>query len=103
MVLSLVPVLQAAHALTHVGDTDLIGNVYAEGGQEKGEFDPESGLDEDNICLDCLALTGFSIAVAVLPVFFFDQMRHQPPSYQISTPILFHFSSSYFIRGPPQA
>ncbi|SCX53813.1 hypothetical protein SAMN05720354_11355 [Nitrosospira sp. Nsp1] len=101
--LSLVPVLQAAHALTHVGDADLIGNVYADGGQEESGLHPDSGLDGDKICLDCLALTGFSIAVAVLPVFFFDQMRRQPPPYPISAPVLPRFSSPYFTRGPPQA
>ena len=101
--LSVVPVLQGAHALTHIGDGDLIGNVYADGGQEESDLHPGGGLDGDKICLDCLALTGFSIAVAVLPVFFFDRVRRQPPSYLISTPILPGFSSSYLTRGPPQA
>jgi hypothetical protein len=101
--LSVVPVLQAAHALTHVGDADLIGNAYADDGQEERGLDPDDGVDGETICLDCLALTGFSIAVAVLPVFFFDQMRHQPPPYLLSRPILLDFSSPYLIRGPPQA
>jgi hypothetical protein len=101
--LSVVPVLQAAHALTHVGDADLIGNAYADDGQEERGLDPDDGVDGDKICLDCLALTGFSIAVAVLPVFFFDQMRRQPPPYLLSRPILLDFSSPYLIRGPPQA
>jgi hypothetical protein len=101
--LSVVPVLQAAHALTHVGDADHIGNTYADDGQEERKLDPDDGVDGDKICLDCLALTGFSIAVAVLPVFFFDQRRRQPLLYLVSRPVLQSFSFPYFTRGPPQA
>jgi hypothetical protein len=101
--LSVVPVLQAAHALTHVGDADLIDNAYADDGQEERGLDPDDGVDGDKICLDCLALTGFSIAVAVLPVFFFAQRRCQPLPYLVSKSILQSFSFPYFTRGPPQA
>lgn len=101
--LSVVPVLQAAHALTHVGGADLIDNAYADGGLEERGLDLDDGVDGDKICLDCLALTGFSIAVAVLPVFFFDQSRRKPLSYLVSKPILQDFSFPYFTRGPPQA
>ncbi len=101
--LSFVPVLQAAHALTHVGDTDLAGISYADGDQEESGLDHDGGIDGDRICLDCLALTGLSIVVAGLAVFLFDQLGNQPPSCLISRPILLSFSSPYLTRGPPQA
>ena len=100
--LTLVPILQAAHALTHVGDTDIIGMIYADGHEEDSEFDADSGIDTDRICLDCLALAGFTIVFTALAVFFPDQMRRQPLPSIKSEPILLDFISPYLTRGPPK-
>lgn len=100
--LTFVPILQAAHALTHVGDTDIIGMIYADGHEEDSGPDADGGIDKDRICLDCLALAGFAIIFTVLAVFFSDQMRRQPLASPKSGLILLDFSPLYLTRGPPQ-
>lgn len=97
LVLSCVPVFQATHALTHV---DIIGAVQADD-HGQNEIDPDSGLDR--ICLDCLALTAFSIIPLILPPLFLDQMVRQLPPLLKSRPTLLDFSSPYLTRAPPPA
>ena len=69
-----VPILQAAHALTHVGETTPGHIVSSSETMESaaiesvtppvaGEADGEA--DNDRLCLDCLALTGFSVIFSV--------------------------------------
>jgi hypothetical protein len=105
--LSFVPILQAAHALTHVGDDGIIGVVQADGHQGENANDAHAdagtGIDSDRICLDCLALTGFSVIFTILVVFFCDQISCQSLPYLKSRFILRNFSSPYLTRGPPQA
>src|SRR5687768_3211215 len=103
--LAFVPVLQAAHALTHVGEADIGGMAHADGQQEESETDTDAdaGIDSDRICLDCLALTGFSVIFAVLALFFRNQITHRPLPYFKSVLLLLNFSSLYLTRGPPQA
>ena len=101
--LSFVPVLQAAHALTHVGDTDLTSISYADGDEEESGLDHDGGIEGDRICLDCLALTGFSIIVAVLAVSLFDQLGTLSPPCLTSRLIFLSFASPYLTRGPPRA
>ncbi|SEP26930.1 hypothetical protein [Nitrosovibrio sp. Nv6] len=101
--LAFVPVLQAAHALTHVGEADTGGMAHADGQQEESETDTDAGIDSDRICLDCLALTGFSVIFAVLAIFFRNRISHQPLPYFKSGLVLLNFSSLYLTRGPPQA
>src|SRR6187455_248337 len=60
LVFSFVPIFQATHALTHV---DIIGVVQADD-HEQSETGPDSGLDR--ACLDCLALSAFSIIPLIL-------------------------------------
>ena len=105
--LSFVPILQAAHALTHVGEADIIGMTQADGHQgENGidaHADADAGIDSDRICLDCLALTGFSVIFTILAVLFCDQVSRQSLPYLKSRFVLRNFSSPYLTRGPPQA
>jgi hypothetical protein len=110
LALSLVPVLQAAHALTHVGeaaasdmpsgtDTAHSGPVNSAISSITGDADADAGIDR--LCLDCLALTGFSIIFSILAVAFLSQTRHQPRSYRKSTPLLLNYYAPYPTRGPP--
>ena len=95
LVFSFVPVFQATHALTHV---DIIGAVQA-GDHEQNETDPDS----DRICLDCLALSAFSI-IPLIPTFFFlDQITRQLPPRSKAGHSPVNFSSPYHTRAPPRA
>lgn len=95
LVFSFVPVFQATHALTHV---DIIGAVQA-GDHGQNETDPDS----DRICLDCLALSAFSIIPLVLTFFFLDQITRQlPPRLKSGHPPV-NFSFPYLTRAPPGA
>lgn len=99
--LSCVPVFQAAHALTHIVHVDPIGAAQADSDQGHDEIDADSGADR--ICLECLALTAFSIFLPVLAIFFFDQMKRQRLPQLKSGRILLNFSFSYLTRAPPRA
>ena len=103
LALSLVPVLQAAHALTHVGEANVsdtpLGTHTTDGDPVKSaiadDSDADAGADSDadidRLCLDCLALTGFSIIFSILVVIFLSQTRHQPRPYRKSRPLLLNF------------
>ena len=108
LALSLVPVLQAAHVLTHVGEataSDMpLGTVTADGGPVNSAISSiadDADTDIDRLCLDCLALTGFSIIFSILVVVFLSQTRHQPRPYRKSRPLLLNFYAPYPTRGPP--
>ena len=59
LALSLVPVFQAAHMLTHIVPADMIEIIQADGGLHQDEGDADASVDK--ICLDCLALTALSV------------------------------------------
>jgi hypothetical protein len=102
LALSFVPVFQATHALTHVthvAHVDAIDTAQADNSQAGSETD----TDVDRICLDCLALTAFSIILPILAIFFFDQTVRRPLPHAKSRQILGSFSSPYLTRAPPQA
>lgn len=92
-----VPVLQAAHALTHVTDIDTISSVQVDSDQDKND----TGIDK--ICLDCLALTAFSAIFTILAFFFHGKVMRQLLSYLKLRYILSNFSSPYLSRAPPLA
>jgi len=73
LALSLVPVFQAAHMLTHIAPADMIELIQADGGLHQDGGDADAGVDK--ICLDCLALTAFSAVLPVLLICLFDQMQ----------------------------
>lgn len=95
LVFSFVPILQATHALTHV---DIIGAVQA---GDHGQNETDS--DSDRICLDCLALSAFSIIPLILIFFFLDQITRQLPPHLKSGHPPVDFSSPYLTRAPPGA
>lgn len=105
--LSLVPILQAAHALTHVGEADTAGIAQADSHQEEDGLDAHADagadIDSDRICLDCLALTGFSAIFIILAVLSGGQISRQTRLYLKSRFVIRSFSSPYLTRGPPQA
>src|SRR5687768_9579872 len=94
--LSFVPILQAAHALTHVGEADIVGIAEADGHQGENDIDAHAsdagaGIDSDRFCLDCLALTGFSVIFIILAVLFGDQISRQSLPYLKSRFVLRNF------------
>jgi hypothetical protein len=99
LALSVVPVLQTAHALTHFAhaDADAIDTTTIDGIQD------ESDADADRACLDCLALTAFGVALPFLAFLFVARMLRQRLSFLQHRPILRNFSSPYLSRAPPLA
>ena len=110
LALAWVPVLQAAHALTHVGEITFSSIVSSSETMEDaavesvtppvtGEADGET--DNDRLCLDCLALTGFSVIFSILVIVFSSQTRRQARLYRKSQPLFFNSYTPYSTRGPP--
>jgi hypothetical protein len=100
--LTFLPILQGAHALTHVDDAEITGTIYADGHEESGEIDTEAGIDADRVCLDCLALAGLTIIFMALVVLSSNQRRCQALPSLKSRPVSLDFSFPYLVRGPPQ-
>jgi hypothetical protein len=111
LALSLVPVLQAAHALTHLAPANPDGIAGSDSGQEVSEpvaqadanSDFDADFDSDRICLDCLALAALGILLPVLSFCLFAQRARQPLSRLTALFISSCFSSPYRTRAPPQA
>jgi hypothetical protein len=101
LALSLVPVFQAAHMLTHVVPPDMIEMIQADGGLHQDEDDADAAVDK--ICLDCLALTGFSVIFFILAVWLFGRGGRCPPVHGKSRNPLPDFSFAYLTRAPPHA
>ncbi len=101
LALSLVPVFQAAHMLTHIAPADMSAIVQPDGDLHEDEGDSDANVDK--ICLDCLALTGFSVIVVILAVWLFGQRGGRPPVRRKSRCPLPDFSFAYLTRAPPQA
>jgi hypothetical protein len=101
LALSLVPVFQAAHMLTHVVPADMTEVIQTDGGVHQDEDDADVAVDK--ICLDCLALTGFSVIFFILAVWLFGQGGCCPPAHGKSGHPLPDFSFAYLTRAPPQA
>ncbi|SFH19204.1 hypothetical protein SAMN05216299_102120 [Nitrosospira sp. Nsp14] len=113
LVLALVPVLQAAHALTHIAPDETGGIAQSSDGRFVGivasEAEAEASatvdadLDSDRICLDCLALAAFGLLLPALAFCFFDQARRQLLSDFRAVFVLISFSSPYLTRAPPRS
>lgn len=110
LALAWVPVLQAAHALTHVGEItsgDIVSELETmEDAAVKGVIPPvadeaDGEADNDRLCLDCLALTGFSVIFSILVIVFSSQTRRQARLYRKSQPLFFNSYTPYSTRGPP--
>lgn len=102
LALSLVPVFQAAHMLTHVVPADMIEMVQADVGLHEDDGDADADANVDKICLDCLALTALSVILTVLLVCLFGQTERCPPVHRKSRHPLPDFSVAYLTRAPPQ-
>lgn len=98
LALSFVPIFQATHALTHVNAIDA-----AQADTHQGESEAEADVDVDRICLDCLALTAFSVILPILAIFFYDQTTRQRLLHVTSRQALRNFTSPYLTRAPPRA
>ena len=115
LTLAPVPVLQAAHALTHIApdetggiaqssDGRFVGIVASEAEAEaEASATVDADLDSDRICLDCLALAAFGILLPALAFCFFDQARRQLLSDFRAVFVLISFSSPYLTRAPPRS
>lgn len=111
LTLALVPVLQAAHALTHIAPDETGGIAQSSDGQFVGigaseaeaSATADADLDSDRICLDCLALAAFGILLPALAFCFFDQARRQLLSDFRAVFVLTSFSSPYLTRAPPRS
>jgi hypothetical protein len=111
LALSLVPFLQAAHALTHLTPSNTIDIAESVDGHEvsrpiaeaEADVNADSDLDSDRICLDCLALAALGILLPVLTFCFFAQSASQPLPRLTTLFISRCFSSPYLTRAPPQA
>ena len=90
-----VPVFQAAHALTHVSDIATINPAQVDGNHDQED------TDFDQICLDCLALTAFSIIFSILAAFSVNLIMQGRLSELKHKYIHHHFFSIYLTRAPP--
>ena len=64
-----VPVFLMAHAFTHFVEADAISTTNAKNAHIEDGHD----IDVDDICLDCLALTGLGTILIILGFFLVDQ------------------------------
>jgi hypothetical protein len=92
-----VPVFQAAHALTHVDDIDNTINLV----QVDSSYDQDD-TDFDQICLDCLALTAFSIIISILAAFFVNLIIQGQLQELKHEHIFLCFLYTYLTRAPPR-
>jgi hypothetical protein len=109
LALAWVPVLQAAHALTHVGEITsslIVSELETMSAAIESVIPPvadeaEGEADNDRLCLDCLALTGFSVIFSILVIVFSSQTRRQARLYRKSQLLFFNSYTPYSTRGPP--
>lgn len=92
-----VPVFLMAHAFTHFVEADTISVTNAESVHIEDDHD----IDVDDICLDCLALTGLSTFFAALGFLLVSQTARQRLALQKSRHVQHRRSSPYCPRGPP--
>jgi len=110
LALAWVPVLQAAHALTHVGEItsssivselETMGDAAIESVIPPVADEADGEADNDRLCLDCLALTSFSVIFSILVIVFSSQPRRQTRLYRKLQPLFFNSYTPYSTRGPP--
>ena len=91
-----VPVFLMAHAFTHFVEADTTRITNAESAHIEDDHD----IDVDDICLDCLALTGLSTIFATLGFLLVSQTARQRLALQKSRHNQHRKSSPYCPRGP---
>lgn len=92
-----VPVFLMAHAFTHFVEADAIS--IADAGSPHVEDDHD--IDIDDICLDCLALTGLSAIFSALGFLLVGQTTLRLLARQIVRHHQQRKPSPYGPRGPP--
>ncbi len=92
-----VPIFQAAHALTHVTDIEAISLVQVDSNHDQDD------ADFDQICLDCLALTAFSVISSILVAFSINLILRVRLQGLRNRHILRNFFFTYLTRAPPPA
>ena len=93
-----VPVFQAAHVLTHVSDIDATNLVQVDNGNHD-----QDDVDFDKICLDCLALTAFSVIFSILAAFSVNLIMQGQLQELKHEHIFRYFFFTYLTRAPPLA
>lgn len=91
LVLIAVPVFLMTHAFTH------FAQVEAQDAVDSGE----EGVDLDEICLDCLALTGFSMLFAATGLLFANTVARRRLPFWQSACVSNSNSLPYRSRAPP--
>jgi hypothetical protein len=99
LVLSFVPVFQAAHALTHV---DSVHEVHSGDEPRLSEAGSEMDSDIDRVCTECLALTAFSIIFSTWAACFQNQTRQLSLLQGEPERVLSGSVSLYSTRAPPR-
>ncbi len=97
LALLFVPVFLVAHAFTHFVEADAI-SITDTGIPHVGD---DHDIDIDDICLDCLALTGLSTIFAALGFLLHGQTARQLLVSQKTRHNLHKKSSPHCPRGPP--
>ncbi len=92
-----VPVFLMAHAFTHFVEADAISITDTVNAHVEDDHD----IDIDDICLDCLALTGLSTIFATLGFFLVRQTTLRLLTRQIARHLQQRKLSPYCPRGPP--
>lgn len=92
-----VPVFLMAHAFTHFVEVDTISVTNAESAHVEDDHD----IDVDDICLDCLALTGLSSILVTLGFLLVRQTTLRLLAQLIARHHHQQKSSPYSPRGPP--
>lgn len=94
-----VPVSLMAHAFTHFVEADAISIT----GTGSAHIEDDHDIDIDDICLDCLALTGLSTMLVTFGFLLVSQTTLKLLARQIARHHQQRKSSPYCPRGPPSA
>lgn len=98
LALLFVPILQTAHALTHFAHTDSISASSIHNIQDEIDND----IDNDRVCLECLALVSFCAIISLL-LFFFIARKIRRLTFLKCCFILGNSPLPYLTRAPPLA
>ena len=86
-----VPVFLMAHAFTHFAQTDTQNTIDIE----------EEAVDLDEICLDCLALTGFNVLLFAAILWRNESLSRYRLLLRLPAHIINNHHRSYHSRAPP--
>jgi len=87
-----VPVFLMAHAFTHYAQTDVLESV---------ESESDTGVDLDEICFDCVALTALNVILITSGLCLCNSTTRRRLSFFISEHHADKAALPYFSRAPP--